>query len=116
MSKRPAGALAGIAMILLLAAAAAAPPRAAARARWAEPVPDAVFTTASPAAASISDSAAIGRYPINDGSGATIAVSVAAACEAYCGAAEPQQIADFIGTLIHGPEVSLLTVQLDTPL
>ena len=27
---------------------------------------------------------------------------------------DPQRIASFIGTLIHGPEVSLLTVQLDT--
>ena len=27
---------------------------------------------------------------------------------------DPQQIADFIGTLIHGDEVDLLTVQLDT--
>ncbi len=116
MTKRPAGALAGIAMILLLAAPAAAPARGRAQARWAEPVRDAVFTTASPAAASISDSASVGRYPIDDGSGATIAVSVTASCQAYCAAAEPQQIADFIGTLIHGPEVSLLTVQLDTPL
>ena len=32
-----------------------------------------------------------------------------------CDAADPQAIANTIGTFIHGPEVNLLTVQLDTP-
>ena len=44
-----------------------------------------------------------------------IAVDVTSACATNCTADDPQQIADFIGTLIHGPEVDLLTVQLDTP-
>jgi hypothetical protein len=114
LSKRPAGALAGIAMILLLAAPAA---RAVAREHrgWAEPVRDTVLTLPGPAAASTSASTATARYPIDDGSGATIAVSVTTACQAFCTAADPQQVANFIGTLIHGPEVELLTVQLDTP-
>ena len=33
---------------------------------------------------------------------------------ASCDSADPQAIANFVGTLIHGDEVSLLTVQLDT--
>ena len=77
--------------------------------------PDVVFGMPSPTAASISESAATDRYPVDDGSGATIAISVTAACQAYCNAADPQQIADFVGTLIHSFEIDLLTVQLDTP-
>lgn len=103
-------------MILLLAAPAAGAAAPAPRRAWAEPVRDAVIAMPSPSAASISASAAVDRYPVNDGSGATIGVSVTAACQAYCNAADPQQIADFIGTLIHGFEIELLTVQLDTPL
>lgn len=99
-------------MILLLAAPAV---RAAPHQRWAEPVRDTVLPMPGPVTAGIAASAATARYPIEDGSGATIAVAVTTACQALCTAAEPQQIADFIGTLIHGPEVRLLTVQLDTP-
>lgn len=98
------GALAGIAMILLLAAPAA---RATAR--------DVVIDEPSAAAARISAAATANRYPVNDGSGATIAVAVTPACQASCGAADPQRIANFVGTLIHGPEIELLTVQLDAP-
>ena len=104
MSKRPAGALAGIAMILLLAAPAAAGMRR-----------DVIFGRPDAAAARISAGASAGRYPIDDGSGMTVAISVTAACEATCTAAEPQAIANFLGTLIHGAEMELLTVQLDTP-
>jgi hypothetical protein len=93
-------------MILLLAApAAAAPP----------PRDTIVGGAPGVASARISATAATGRYPIDDGSGATIAVGVTAACRASCTAADPQAIADFIGTLVHGPEVTLLTVQLDAP-
>jgi hypothetical protein len=76
---------------------------------------DVVIDEGSVAAARISAATTTARYPIGDGSGATIAVAVTASCQAYCGAADPQRIASFVGTLIHGPEVSLLTVQLDTP-
>ncbi len=99
------GALAGIAMILLLAAPAAG----ATGAR------DVVVGAPSAAAARISAAASTGRYPVNDGSGATIAVAVTPACQAWCGAADPQRIANSVGTLIHGPEIELLTVQLDAP-
>jgi hypothetical protein len=118
-----------MAMILLLAAPAAgaaapqhqgraAAPRTATppqRPRWAEPVRDAVIAMPSLAAAGISDTAATDRYPVEDASGATIAVSVTSACQAECSAADPQRIAAFIGTLIHSYEIDLLTVQLDTP-
>jgi hypothetical protein len=92
-------------MILLLAAPAAG----------ATPVRDVVIDEPSAAAARISATASAVRYPVNDGSGTTIAVAVTAACQATCGAADPQQIANFVGTLIHGSEIDLLTVQLDAP-
>ncbi len=105
MSKRPAGALAGIAMILLLATPASAVPRPR----------DTVIATPSAGSARISASAAANRYSIGDGSAVTVAIAVTEACQAACTAAYPQQIANFLGTLIHGYEMELLTVQLDTP-
>ena len=130
-------------MTLLLAAPAAAGARApgaapanghlgtAARARERLPLPveaglfqvphpvaplrDTVIGAASRASARIASSGETARYPIDDGSGATIAVAVTAACEETCTAANPQWVADKVGTFIHGPEVALLTVQLDTP-
>lgn len=119
-----------MAMILLLAApAAGAPPpwdavlgnpgatrTAAVRGPASSGPRDVVFGMPSPTAASISASASTSSYPVNDGSGATITIAVTAACQSYCNAADPQPIADFVGTLIHGFEIDLLTVQLDTPL
>lgn len=109
-------------MILLLAAPAAAEtqPSALQRAAFAVPRPapplrDAVLSAPRSAAARIAASAAGQRYSIGDGSDDTIAVDVSAACRAECDAAEPQAIADTIGTFVHGPEVNLLAVQLDTP-
>jgi hypothetical protein len=120
VSRRPAGALAGMAMIFLLAA----PAGAAAESRDARdslevphpvvPLRDAVIQESGAASARISATASTQRYPIDDGSEATIAVSVTAACAESCQVTDPRRIADFIGTLIHGDEVSLLTVQLDT--
>jgi hypothetical protein len=105
LSKRPAGALAGIAMILLLAAPAggAALPR------------DTVIEAPSAASARISAAADADRRPIGDGSGESVAIAVTAACQTACNATDPQPIADTLGTFIHGPEMELLTVQLDTP-
>lgn len=105
MSKRPAGALAGIAMVLLLLA----PASGATRPR------DTLIGTPSAGSARISASASASRYPIGDGSGATVAIAVTAACQQSCTSADPQRIADFLGTLLHGPEIERLTVQLDTP-
>jgi len=109
-------------MILLLAAPAAteaghsAAQRGAAFAvpRPAPPLRDAVFAGPAPAAARISATASGERYSLNDGSGDSIAVEVSAACLRECEAADPQAIANAVGTFIHGPEVNLLTVQLDT--
>lgn len=120
MSPRPAGALAGIAMILILAApAGAAAVDLAARTSLEVPHPqvplrDAVIQESGRASARISATASPQRYPIHDGSEATIAVSVTATCAESCEVRDPQRVADFIGTLIHGDEVGLLTVQLDT--
>jgi hypothetical protein len=105
LTKRPVGALAGIAMTLLLAAPAAG----------ATPMRDVVNDQPSAGAARISASSATDRFPINDGSGTTVAIAVTSACQASCNAVEPQRIANFIGTLIHGSEIDLLSVQLDTP-
>ena len=121
MSGRPAGALAGIAMTLLLlavpgGAVAERPNRANPLEvpRPAVPMRDVVLGEPGAAAARTSASASLQRYSINDGSGATIAVSVTQACQAQCDVTDPQRVASFVGTLIHGDEVDLLSVQLDT--
>ncbi len=123
MSRRSrAGALAGIAMILLIAAPAAGarapePPLGAFDVPHPSvPLSDVVFERPSLAAARISATASVGRYPIRPGAGAdTVAISVTAACTAACTAANPEAIAAFLGTLIHGSEIYLVTVQMDTP-
>ena len=110
-------------MVLLLAAAPAgaamplpAPPRSVFDVpQPAVPVRDVVIRRPSAAAARISASAEGERYSVNDDSEDSIVVSVTSACQETCTAADPRQIADFIGTLIHGSEIDLLTVQLDTP-
>ena len=120
MSRRPAGALAGIATILLLAVpggAVAERPNPGVSLEVPHPsVPmrDLVLGEPGAASARISASVSAQRYSIDDGSGATIAVAVTPACAELCNVTDPQQVADFIGTLIHGDEVDLLTVQLDT--
>ena len=76
---------------------------------------DTVIEVPSVGSARISASAAEDRFPINDGSGETVAIAVTAACETSCAAADRQQIASTLGTFVHGPEMGLLTVQLDTP-
>jgi hypothetical protein len=116
------GALAGMAMILLLAApaAAAAQPLPAQRAAFAVPRPavplrDIVRAAPGAAGARIAATASSQRYSLGDGSDDSIAVDITSDCQQECDAADPQAIANFVGTLIHGPEVDLLTVQLDTP-
>ncbi|HEV7481593.1 MAG TPA: hypothetical protein VGO13_00665 [Solirubrobacterales bacterium] len=83
--------------------------------RPAVPLRDVVRQAPGTAGARIAATASSERYPINDGSGATIAVSISADCAQECDAADPQAIANTVGTFIHGPEVELLTVQLVTP-
>jgi hypothetical protein len=116
-------------MILLLAAPAAAEtpssvqpaaPTPRQRVAFAVPHPapplrDVVRIVSGPAGARIAASASSQRYPLNDGSGDSIAVDVSADCQQQCDAADPQALANTIGSFIHGPEVNLLTIQLDTP-
>jgi hypothetical protein len=109
-------------MILLLAAPAAAETQPSPRQRAAFAVPrpapplrDVVREAPGAAGAHIAATAASGRYSLGDGSDDSIAVNVSAACLQECNAADPQAIAGTIGTFLHGPEVDLLTVQLDTP-
>ncbi|HEY7456000.1 MAG TPA: hypothetical protein VH703_01890 [Solirubrobacterales bacterium] len=92
-------------MILLLAgpAGAAVQPR------------DTIVGTPSAGSARISASAEASRYPLGGGSDETVAIAVTTACQESCTGADPQRIADFLGTLVHGFEMELLTVQLDTP-
>lgn len=78
------------------------------------PVRDVVLRT--PPGATARASAEAPRYPVNDGRGRTVAIAVSDLCSATCNAAEPQRIADYLGTLAHGDEVSQLTVQLITEL
>jgi len=82
--------------------------------RPAVPMRDVVLGVSGAAAARTSASASSQRYSIGDGSDDTIAVSVTQACAETCQVTDPQRIASFVGTLIHGAEVDLLTVQLDT--
>ncbi len=76
---------------------------------------DSVIEVPSSGSARISATAAVNRYSIDDGSGETVAIAVTDACRVVCTAADPQPIANFLGTLIHGAEMGLVTVQLDTP-
>lgn len=75
---------------------------------------DVVLGNPTRPAARVSASAPTARYPLGDGSDDTVAIGVAPACQATCTAADPQRIAAFIGTLIHGPEAELLTIQVQT--
>jgi hypothetical protein len=79
------------------------------------PPRDVVRRAPGAAGARIAATASTARYPLGDGSGDSIAVSVSANCQEVCDAADPQAIAATVATFIHGPEVDLLTVQLDTP-
>jgi len=120
VSRRPAGALAGMAMIFLLtpfagvAKVSGAPPGVFDVPRAAVPLRDVVLTRPSVGLARISATVSSSRYRIGDGAGGTIAVGATAACRATCSAADPQAIANFIGTLPHGREVTALKVQLNT--
>ena len=80
------------------------------------PPRDLVLPRPSAAAARAMAQASATRYPVNDGQGRSVAIAVSAACQVACTAANPQQIADFLGTLVHGDEMNLLTVDLQTPL
>jgi len=66
-------------------------------------------------AARISASGRAQRYEVHDGKGRSVSINVSTLCSVLCSAANPQQIADFLGTLPHGDEMNLLAVDLETP-
>jgi len=78
------------------------------------PFRDVVLDRPNLASARASATARTRRYPVGDGRGRSVAISVTAACRATCQVAAPQRIADFLGTLAHGDEMSLLNVEMNT--
>jgi hypothetical protein len=67
----------------------------------------------SEARAAASASAASQRYDVHDGAGRSVDIQPSPGCSATC--TNPQQIADFLGTLPHGDEMNLLTVDEVNP-
>jgi hypothetical protein len=67
------------------------------------------------ARASRAATASAQRYPVNDGKGRTVEIAVSPFCNPVtCNAADPQLIADYLGTLAHGDEMNSLLVRLVT--
>jgi hypothetical protein len=119
-----AAALLALALGLVLAAPApASTRRALQRSAFAVPTPtvpfrDAVIDHPTRQLARATASATSGQYPVNDGKGRVVTVQVSTACQAdvlNCNAANPAQIATFLGTLAHGDEISQLSVLLVEP-
>lgn len=79
------------------------------------PLRDRVIQRPSTAAARETATSSAQRYPVHDGEGRRVTIGVSGSCNsATCDAAKPQQIANFLGNIIHGSEISLLRVQLVT--
>ncbi len=81
------------------------------------PVRDVVFTGANRIAARESASASLRRYPVHDEKGRKVTIGISAACRqmpSRCDAANPQKVANFLGTVVHGDEMSTLVVELVT--
>jgi hypothetical protein len=79
------------------------------------PVRDVVLSTPSASASRAFARAVWRRYPVNDGAGRSVEIGISQLCRLACTDADPQAIADFLGTLIHGNEMSSLRVDLVTP-
>lgn len=61
--------------------------------------------------------AGVTRYPVGDSEGRTVGISVTPLCSSnflLCNGADPQTIATFLGTLVHGDEITSLNVQVTT--
>jgi hypothetical protein len=101
-------ALAALLCALVLAAPAGAAPRSA---------PDVVITNPSPATARaiVEQRKVAPRYAVNDGAGRSVDISESALCAATCTSHDLQGIANFLGTLPHGDEMSLLAVHVVAP-
>lgn len=121
MSKRFAAATAvGVSLLTIAAPATAArqsPPPVGqlAAPKLTVPFRDAVLGKPNLVSARVSATAMARRYPVGDRKGRSVAIAVTAACRATCKAADPRQIAGFLGTVAHGNEISLLSVELNTP-
>jgi hypothetical protein len=79
----------------------------------APPLRDAVLYH-QPSRALLRATASANRYPVNDGAGRTVAIEVSPGC-ALCTDADPQTMANFLGTLPHRDEISLLTLEMVDP-
>ena len=124
MRRHTAAAVLGAAAALLAASPAIAsesPPTRAPRAsfdpfaapRPSVPVRDTVFERTNLAAARATATSSARRYPVHDGRGRRVTIGVSGSCTpANCDAANPQKIANFLGTILHGSEMNLLRVQL----
>jgi hypothetical protein len=119
-----AAALLALALGLTLAAPAGASTRRdLQRSAFAVPTPtvpfrDTVIDHPTKSLARATASSTTGSYPVNDGKGRMVTVQVSTTCQAdplNCNAANPAQIATFLGTLAHGDEISQLSVLLVDP-
>jgi hypothetical protein len=81
------------------------------------PVRDVVIEHPTRALARATASANFARYPVNDGAGNSVDITVSPTCSLLCDPAQrdPQTIANFLGTLAHGSEINQLAVQVVTP-
>jgi hypothetical protein len=74
-------------------------------------VRDTVIAGRPPRLARGTATASAQRYPVHDDRGRTVEIGVSAFCNPVtCNAADPQAIADFLGTLAHGVVFSMMTV------
>jgi hypothetical protein len=109
-------------LLLIAAPAGAATQREVQAAAFAVPVPTAPLRdlviehpSRAQARAAASATASAQRYPVNDGAGRTVSINVSPTCTTLCDNADPQTIANFLGTLPHGDEMNLLEVDLVEP-
>jgi hypothetical protein len=79
------------------------------------PVRDVVLHVPSASASRAMATASSTRFPVNDGRGGSVQISVTDLCQTICTDAKPQKVANFLGTVIHGDEMNLLRVDLVTP-
>jgi hypothetical protein len=123
------GRTAGVLAVAAIALAAAAPAQASSRETQlqadafqvpvpAVPIRDAVIERPNVAVARSLASARFSRVPVNDGKGRTAEISVTTACQLGCLNASPtdvQNIANFLGTLVHGDEMDSVVIIIVTP-
>lgn len=118
--RRAAAALCAIAALLAIAAPAGAATRQQIQ-RLAFSVPssgaavrDVVIDRSTRKSAQVLARSPMQRTPVNDGAGRSVEITVSPLCDPLinCQDADPQAIANFLGSLAHGDEMNLLTVDL----